>query len=173
MADNLTNAKWKIITHSQSKNKSHLMLVGFKPNGSRMNSIFFLAPLYNLNDANLDGSVSVLEWAYGRNIYDPYSVFELFNSSNRSCCTIDAGNQLRDFEIVQKAFAQSLHSSHKAASMALRTLMVEKLLSPGIERNLAISKLSEMGQHSDKLIFVVQIVLETIVEKVLQGGQKL
>jgi len=143
------------------------MLAGCQPKGGGMNNIFFLAPLYNLNDANLDGSVSTLEWWYGVNLYDPYSVFELFNSSNDVSCTIDAAVQLRDYELMNKAKGSFLKATHKAAAKALVTIAVEKLLSPGIELTLAQSKLAEMGEHSENLMFLVQIGLESAVEAMI------
>ena len=160
----ITNAKWKLLTHSMSKTGEHKMLAGYQSRGSGLNKIFFLAPLYNLNDANMDGSVSVLEWAFGKNLYDPYSVFELFNNANDTCCTIDAAVQLKDYELMNNAKKSMLLASHKAASKALVTITIERTLSPGFDATLAQSKLAEMGKYSDVLIFLVQTTLETLVE---------
>ena len=160
----ISNAKWKLLTHSMSQTGEHKMLAGYQPKGGNMNDIFFLAPLYDLNDANMDGSVSTLEWAFGKNIYDPYSVFELFNSSNDACCTIDAAVQLRDYELMNKAKGSFLKTTHKAAAKAFVTISVEKLLSPGIELTLAQTKLAEMGKHGENLVFLVQLGLESLVE---------
>jgi len=168
---NITNAKWKLLTHSMSKTGEHKMLAGYQSTGGGMNNIFFVAPLYNLNDANMDGSVSLLERWYGANIYDPYSVFELFNDANNACCTIDAAVQLRDYALMNKARGNFLRTTHKAAAKAFVTINIEKLLSPGIELTLAQSRLAEMGKYSEKLLFLVQIGLETLVEKIINKSQ--
>lgn len=160
----INNAKWKLLTHSMSKTGQHKMLAGYQSRGSGLNKVFFLAPLYNLNDQNLNGSISALEWWYGKNLFDPYSVFELFNNGANTCCTIDAAVQLKDYELMERAKSIFLQKSHKIAAKALVTISVEKLLSPGIELNLAQSKLAEMGAFADSLLFLVQIGLETAVE---------
>lgn len=167
----ISNAKWKLLTHSMSKTGDHKMLAGYQSKGGGLNKVFFLAPLYDLNDANMDGTVSWLEWGFGKNIYDPYSVFELFNRANDACCTIDAAVQLRDYELMNKAKGSFLEATHKAAAKALVTISVEKLLSPGIELSLAKSKIADMGKYSDKLLFLVQIGLETAVEEAINKSQ--
>lgn len=161
----IKDAKWKLITHTMSKTKEHKMLVGYQSRGiGGLNKIFFLAPLYNLNDSNMDGSISMWEWAISKNFYDPYSVFELFNSANDTCCTMDAAVQLRDLELWNKTKEGILKASHKAASKALITISIEKILSPGIERSLALTKLNEIGKFSSSLLFLVQTGMETAVD---------
>ncbi len=172
MSNNIRNAKWKLLTHSMSKDGSHKMLAGYKSHGrGGLNKIFFLAPLYNMNDANMDGSVSIPEWFLGKNLYDPYSVFELFSDANKACCTIDAAIQLRDYDLRNKAMMGMLRASHKAASKALVTITVEKILSPGLEKVLAVSKLAQMGKFSDNLLFLVQLGIESAVEAVINKSR--
>lgn len=164
-------AKWKVITHSMSKTNDHLILVGYKTKGKYMNEVLALAPLYNLNDANLDGEVSMLEYAFGKNVYDPYSVFKLMNSGNKISCMMDTANQMKDRELHQQAKSQMLQAAYKAAARALITLTIERVLSPGFERTLALTKLAEIGRHSDKLIFMVKTGLETVLDELIAGSQ--
>lgn len=168
----INNAKWKLLTHSMSQTREHKMLAGYQPSGGGMNKIFFLAPMYNLNDANMDGSVSTLEWWFGKNLYDPYSVFELFNNAADNCCTVDAATQLRDHELFGNARKSMLKASFKAASKALITINIERLLSPGIEANLANTKLAEIGKFSSALIFIVKNGMQTAVEAAINKPRK-
>ena len=154
-----------------SKTGEHKMLAGYQSKGGGLNNIFFLAPLYSLNDANMDGSVSYLESWFGANLYDPYSVFELFGNATDSCCTIDAAMQLRDYELRNKALNSFLRATHKVAAKAFVTISIEKLLSPGVELTLAQTRLAEMGKYSDKLLFLVQTTFETFVENKINWWQ--
>lgn len=170
----IRNAKWKLLTHSMSKNGKHKMIAGYTSRGTGgMNTIFFLAPLYNLNDSNMDGSVSYLEWGFGVNLYDPYSIFGLFTDANSACCTIDAARQLRDYDLFNKAKMKFLESAYKAAGKALTTITIERLLSPAIDQALALTNLQAMMRFSDKLIFLVKTGMETAVDEAITRSQRL
>ena len=56
-----------------------------------------------------------------------------------------------------------MRATHKACARALTTLMVEKVLSPGIELNLANTGLNNLGRFSEFAQFVVLATLETVI----------
>ena len=86
-----------------SETKEHKILVGYQEVMKIRSKVFFLAPLYDMNDKNMDGNVSVLESWYGKNLYDPYSVFKLFNQADNAACAIDVGVQMKDYFLRDKA----------------------------------------------------------------------
>ena len=159
--------KWKAIEHSGSKQKNaHVILVAYQSMGKGgMNKVCGIVPLYNLRDMNLDGSVSISEtlWLGLTSLWYPYEVFGLLNSLSAQSPVSDAAIQLRDYELYNKATADLLRSTHKACARALTTLMVEKVLGPGIELNLAKSGLANLGKFSGYAEFIVQQTLETVI----------
>jgi hypothetical protein len=161
------NIKWKPIEHSQSKQKSkHVILVAYKSMGKGgLNDVLAISPLYNLKDANLDGSVSMSEkfWSVLTSMWDPYEVFDLMNSLGGVSPVLEAARQLKDYQLLNKATGDFLRATHKACSRALTTLMIEKVLSPGIELNLANSGLRNLGEFSEHAQFIVQQGLETAI----------
>jgi hypothetical protein len=158
------NIKWKAIEHSGSKQKGkHVILVAYKSRGMGLNEIIGVSPLYDLRDANLDGSVSIPEKLYGSGWYDPYYVFELMTSASSTSCAIDAAIQMRDLEFRHKAISGFLKTAYKITSQALVTLMVEKVLSPGLELTLAKTGLANLGEFSDAAQFMVQTAIEEAI----------
>lgn len=169
----INNAKWKLITHSGSKTGNHKMVAGYTSNGIRHNNIFFLAPLYNLNDVNMDGSVSVLEWGFGTNLYDPYSVFSLFADATASCCTIDAARQLHDYELFNKAKMGFLQSAYKTAGKALTTITIERFFKTPMDRATVSAGVKQMGQFTNTLVFLVKTGMSTAVNQAITRTQGL
>lgn len=167
------NIKWKAIEHSFSKQKGsakHVILVAYKSRGQGgLNEILGVAALYDLRDANLDGSVTALEKFYASGWYDPYYVFELMTSTSSTSCAIDAAIQLHDLEFRRKAMTGFLKTAYKICTKALKTIMVEKAISPGLELTLAETGLANLGQFSDVAQFLVQTEIENqIVNSITQ-----
>jgi hypothetical protein len=160
----VNNIKWKAIEHSGSQQKGkHVILVAYKSRGMGLNEIIGVTPLYDLRDANLDGAVTALEKFYASGWYDPYYVFELMTSSSSTSCAIDAAIQMRDLEFRRKAISGFLKTAYKITSQALVTIMVEKVLSPGIEQTLAKTGLANLGEFSDVAQFLVQTGIEEAI----------
>jgi hypothetical protein len=154
--------QWTAIENSQSRVKNsykHVSLVAYKPAGMGLNTVYAVAPLYDLRDLNLDGSASLAEKFW----YDPYEVFELIQTAGEASFIADAATQLRDYKLFNSAMAGLLKATHKASAKALTTIMVEKVLSPGIELNMANTALAELGKVSEVVQFVVQTALETVI----------
>ena len=160
------NIKWRAIEHSFSKQKGqgkHVILAATRSRGMGMIEIVGVAPLYDLRDANLDGSVSMPEKFYASGWYDPYYVFELMTSASSTSCAIDAAVQLHDLEFRRKAIMGFLKTAYKICSKALVTLMVEKVFSPGLELTLAETGLANLGKYSDAAQFLVQTGIEEAI----------
>lgn len=160
------NIKWKAIEHSGSSKKGqgkHVILVAYRSRGAGLNEIVGVCPLYDLRDANLDGSVSIPERFYASGLWDPYSVFELMTSASNATCGIEAAVQLRDWEFRQKVISGFLKTAFKITSKALMTIMVEKVISPGLELTLAKSGLANLGEFSDAAQFLVQTSIEEAI----------
>lgn len=160
------NIKWRAIEHSGSKQKGkgkHIILAATRSIGMGMIEIVGVAALYDLRDANLDGSVSIPEKFYSSGWYDPYYVFELMTSSNSTSCAIDAAVQLRDLEFRRKAQMGFLKKAFKVCTQALVTIMVEKAISPGLELTLAQTGLANLGSSSDAVQFLVQTEIENVI----------
>lgn len=159
--------RWKAIEHSGSKQKNaHVILVAYQSMGKGgMNKVCGIVPLYDLRDMNLDGTASISEiaWLGLTSMWDPYEVFGLLNSLSAQSPVSNAAIQLRDYELYNKATADLLRTTHKACARALTSLMVENILSPGIELNLANTGLANLGRFSDSAQFIVQQTLETVI----------
>lgn len=159
--------KWKALEHSQSRQKGkHIILAAYLPTGSGMNKVVGVAAFYDLRDANLDGSVSVLERIYGSEYYNPYDVISLMNSSNTVACVQDAAVQMKDYALVTQASAAFLQSAFKVCQKALVSIMFQKALSPGIQLNLANAGLAELGKISG----VAQFIVLSTMEKAIVGS---
>lgn len=160
------NIKWKVIEHSQSNKKNaHVILVAYQKNGSTMNKVVGIVPLFDLRDTDFDGSVSMLEagWAGFTNWVDPYYVFALMKAAGEKSPIIDAARQLRDYELMNKATGEFMRTAFKVCTKALTTIMVEKSISPGLELNLANTGLANLRRFADEAQFIVQTTLETII----------
>jgi hypothetical protein len=159
--------KWKAIEHSLSQQKNaHVILVAYQSMGKGgMNKVVAVAPLYDLRDMNLDGSASISEiaWLGLTSIFDPYEVFGVINSLGTQSPVHDSAIQLRDFQLKNQVESGILKATHKACARALTTLLVEKVLSPGIELNLANIGLLNMSKNSEFVQFIVQQGLETLI----------
>lgn len=153
---------WKAIENSQSQVKNsgkHVILAAYQPRGMGLNYVRGAVPLYDLTDINLDGSVSLTE----RFFYDPYEVWKLIKEAGKASFIADAAIQLKDYELYNKAIADLLSTTHKACAKAATTLLVEKVLSPGFELNLALTALANLKVGSEIVQFIVQTSLETAI----------
>lgn len=158
--------KWKAIEHSGSQlkgKKKHVILVAYQSRGMGLNKVVGVAPLYDLRDTDLDGSVSYGEAFFAGGWYDPYYIFELMTSANNTACAIDAGIQLHDLEFRDKAIRGFLKTGYNVCSKALVAIMVEKAISPGLELTLAETGLANLGTFSDAAQFLVQTEIENII----------
>jgi hypothetical protein len=159
--------KWKAIEHSLSQQKNaHVILVAYQSMGKGgMNKVVGVAPLYDLRDMNLDGSASISEiaWLGLTSILDPYEVFGVINSLGNQSPVYDAALRLRDFQLKNQVESGFLRATHKACARALTTLLIENILSPGIELNLANIGLLNMSKNSEFVQFIVQQGLETVI----------
>lgn len=161
--------KWKALEHSQSQQKGqgkHVILAAYMPTGAGMNKVVGIAPFYDLRDANLDGSVSVLEKIYGSEYYNPYDVISLMNSSNAAACVQDAAAQMKDYALVTQASKSFLQATFKVCQKALVSIMFKKALSPGIQLSLANAGLAELGKISG----VAQFIVLSTMEKAIVGS---
>jgi hypothetical protein len=157
--------KWKAIEHSGSKQKNaHVILVAYQP-APKFNKVVGIVPLYDLRDMNLDGTASWTEigWLGLTSLLDPYEVFGVMNSLSEFSPVENAALQLNDFDLLTKAKMGFLEATHKACARALTTLMVEKVLGPGIELNLAKTGLQNLGRLSGTAQFIVQQTLEAVI----------
>lgn len=65
-----------------------------------------------------------------------------------------------------------MKATHKACARALTTLMVEKVLAPGIEVSLAKTGLQNLGKFSSYAQFIVQQTLETVIMESICATRK-
>lgn len=168
--------KWKPIEHSLSQQKGqgkHVILVAYKP-APRFNEVVGVLPMYDLRDMNLDGSASTGEivWLGLTTVFDPYEVFGVMNKLGTQSPVLEAAIQLRDYKLKTDAESQTLISTHKACARALTTLMIENILSPGIELNLARTGLQNLGRFSEFAQFIVQQILETVIMESICATRK-
>ena len=129
----------------------------------RTGKVVCATPLYDLRDYNFDGTTSFLERAYSSGMYDPYELNSLLIPAAEADFKIEAGIAVRDWEFVQEAKAGFLKKAYKASARAAVTLTVEKILGPGIEKNLAKSALKNMASAGQAAMFVIQFGLETVI----------
>ncbi len=156
--------KWDALEHSQSKQTGkHVILVAYKWLGPGLNKVVCVVPLYDLRDANLDGSVSLPERFYGSEFSDPYGVISLMNGSNAATCVADAARQKKDYELWKQAGTNFLQMAFKVCQKALVSIMVQKALSPGVSLSLANTGLAEMGKISVVANFLVLTSMEKAV----------
>jgi len=156
--------KWEALEHSDSKLKGkHVILVAYMPAGAGMNKVIGVAPLYDLRDANLDGSVTVLEKIYSSEYYNPFDLISLMNSANVVVCVKDAARQMKDWSLFQQADNAFLQATFQVAQKALVSIMVEKALAPGIKLSLAKTGLAELGKVSGVAQFIVQNTIKKAI----------
>jgi hypothetical protein len=159
--------KWKAIEHSMSKVKGkHVILVAYQPNGPILNNVLGFAPLYDLRDADLNGSVSVGERLYGW--WSPYvGLGNLAEATDDWSCINDVARQLRDYDLWSKAQVGALEAAFEVCVMAQTTMMVDQLLMPGVQLTLAKTALAEMTRLGGAVPFVVQKTFRWVLIKAI------
>ncbi|MCY7344891.1 MAG: hypothetical protein LH614_01625 [Pyrinomonadaceae bacterium] len=156
--------KWDALEHSQSTLKGkHVILVAYKSAGMGQNKVVGVVPLYDLRDANLDGSVSLPERFYGSELYNPSGLISLMNGSNAAACVADAARQKNDLELFNQAKTAFLQVAFKVCQKALVEMMVQNSLAPGVKLSLAKTGLAEYGKVSSVANFLVVKAMEKAV----------
>lgn len=133
------NIKWTVIQYAQHQNNS--ILVGYKSRGKGgMNEVCAVSPLYDLRDMNLDGTASFTEkfWTSATTLKDPEHVFAIIKSMGPASCMIEAGTQLRDYELISKAIGDALQTLF---DICVETLVAS--LMPAVIQNLALKPIQK------------------------------
>jgi hypothetical protein len=158
--------KWKVIEHSLSRMKGkHVILVAYQPNGG-LNKVLGFAPLYDLRDADLNGSVSLGERLYGW--WYPYvAMGNLAEVMDQWSCITEVARQLKDFDLWGKANVGALQAAFETCAVAQTTMMVDQILMPGVQLTLAKSALAEMTRLGGVVPFVVEKSFRWLVFKSL------
>ena len=145
---------------------TNLIVIGYQKVGHKLGAtgnIVTAFPLYDIRDFNYDGKAGFLEKAFASGWYDPYETFSLLEPAADADWKVAAGNAVKDYKFVNDAKSGFLKHAFKASARAAITLTVERILTPGVEKTLAVTRLKDMEAAGTVIEFVVKTVMETVV----------
>jgi hypothetical protein len=156
---------WKAVEHSGTKAKGkHVILVAYRPElaVTRRNKVIAFAPMYDLRDADMNGSTSwgekLAPW-----IFTPFGLGGMLAVLDNWSCVNDVASQFRDDKLRQAAQAGALRGLFEVCAVAQTTMLVDRLFMPGVQLTLAKSGLAEMTRLGGMVPFVVEKASRTAV----------
>ena len=170
----MSDIKWTAIENSYSGVKGqnkHVILVAYTSAGMGLNEVCAVAPMYDLRDMDLSGSVSWLEagWDYVTKLWDPVYVFGLIKSANKGSCVTDAALQMKDPFLYQNSQISQLESIFKLRKEILTAVMIQGLIGPAIGPALGVasSGLAELMNIGGAAPFLIKTAFQTAINKAI------
>jgi hypothetical protein len=165
--------QWATIEHSGSRRKGagkHTILACYRSRGAGgMNDVLSVSPLYDLRDADLNGSVTWLEagWSAGTAVVDPVKVFGIINSLGGASFMLEAARELKDYELQQLALRGVLEGAYNVRHEMLAAVAAQSFVVGNVNVSLDLLNLglAEVSRFGFATMFIVKKIAETAVMK--------